>query len=386
ARLFLISGLDMERFVLADASSIAEKVAKLPHMLRWIHTTSLVGGTPAFRLIFAAVSAGTILLGVVAALISSRRTHGDNKMVVAGRVLLGLATIIAILPVSFWMLYQSNFLPGRSLGFYGFALVAALLAFAQLLRPLTGRFGPAGIAALALVVLQVTAGSVASNRMAHVRGAASERDIALAASVAKAVSDLPGFEGRFVNMVGGMTYDDLLWGNYGVLSNFLVQNRADAALVPYLNLERWAANLPVGPKSCPALPEPGSAYVEGGVAYVCLQSIERGWTESHCGTVPEFDGRFCFGPGFAIAFVPRCEVALGGTGAIAFDFVDADGRSIEKSLAETGLWGLVPLGTGCAAFAEKAPDQFASVGLTGLSMKRETIWQVDLRTNQLVPW
>ena len=134
-----------------------------------------------------------------------------------------------------------------------------------------------------------------------------QRDQNLARAIYSRVAALPGFDGKTFRVIGGTDYPDLSWGSLASWTTFHAGNPRLGIFREMYGLAEDTYSLPVSPRACHAFPAADAAFVQDGIAYVCLDDFPPLTDALHC--VPltaEAGAEICLGGGVVAHSAPVC--------------------------------------------------------------------------------
>lgn len=349
------------------------KLGQLPHVVQWVHSSALSNvGSRWVRLLFLVLSFAVFLSVMVAALIFAWRRPAPERTLIILRVVCAMIGVLVVLPTFFWLLYPMAQLPGRALGFYGFILGSLLVsAHTQMGSQVPGRTP----VALALALTFASLGAFQSWKTADIDAVASRRDDELSREIHSRLLELEDFDGDYVNIVGGIVYEDLRWGRYRATTNYEPGNEFNAALSRFIELKRWPIHVPVGPEPCPAFPSDGSVYADNGVAYVCLEARETGWKDGACAVLGGPGGEVCFGTGYVAFLGQICRPGYEDTGMVEVIFRDDTGQPMGIVDVLSDYVNATGVGGSCGFFGDTDVPEFHDAVLTGYFMDGHEAWK-----------
>lgn len=356
-----------------DLASFKEKFEALPQMTQRVHSSALSDvGSRSIRLSLLVFSFLSFIFILSAALFFARHKTGSERPIIILRALVALVGALVILPLSFWLMYRMDYLVGRSLGFFGFIIGSMLMAaFSLSERQIEKR----KMIVLVLCGSFAITSGIAGWRMANILGQIAARDQQLASQMFDELAKLSDFDGDYVNIVGGVTYEDLRWGLYLPKSTFLPHTDFNAALAPFIKLKRWPIHIPIGPQPCPSFPNAGSTYTYRGVAYICLEQRDVGWRSGFCGPLQHLGGLVCFDSGYVAFLRQKCKRAMGDIGMVRLSTRGDSSEPAQSTIALADYINTTGAGDGCAFFAKTGISGLHDVVVTGFSMDGSQAWR-----------
>lgn len=265
------------RFGVPPGERIGRALSRLPFTL----TLTLKGGLVVpFRPV-RALLLGFSLLALVGPVLASLGRLGEGS-VAAGvlavlRATLASAALILVLPSVFFFMGNPGEWPPRAVGYLGFwiaALICSAFAIhAGARRDPGARPRVAGVAMAALGLFAAL--NVALSALIwHDRAVMSGSEMALARRIHDAVVALNGYDGQTVRLVGDPDRPPFRWGGAMATPVFHHNNPHVGIVSKAFGRDRIEEAVSVTPRSCPAFPAPGSVFLEGDFAYVCLETME----------------------------------------------------------------------------------------------------------------
>lgn len=371
-----------ERFHAAGIEDMADKLGALTALVRSLQTGTLMALPHGLRATLGIMSLAALALAAIAALRMLTGALPGGRILGPARLGLAAALILFVFPVLFWINYEGDIAPARAFGYFGFWLATLVISGLTLALPaLRARMSGFAVLGLSAIGIAITATAFWSDTRR-----ASERDIGLARAVYARVITLPGYDGGPFRLVGGVDSPDLSWGTLASWSSFHGGNPSIGIFRELYGQPDYTVSLPASPKACPAFPAEGSAFLYGGMAYVCLEAFVPFTDELSCARLTQApDQMLCLGPKIMVHLGPDCLATGDGDPALSVAF-----RSTGKPFAPERSFSVesfpVRLGTTCAtlALAPKSPKlETLEVSLRGPDGK--DLWQEHIAASALAP-
>lgn len=244
----------------------------LPEVLADLHSSNIDQGFPAaLRWINRGFFVLVLAYAGFAWLARPVARSGESPLGSALRLVSATVAVLAILPVLF-LFFVDVYLAGRAFGYLGLAYGALVAGCAGLLSRPGGHPGPAAWVGLGLLAAMAVFQTAITAAVWDDRARIAARDEALAGAVIARLSALPGYRGDAFRVFGGRVYRDLNWGGALGLSVF-GGARGDLSIFRELYATGWLPAPAVAPpRPCPAFPADGAVFLQGGVAWVCLEA------------------------------------------------------------------------------------------------------------------
>ena len=287
------------RFGSPDAAWVALMLKRLPFTLSLTLKGALMVPFHLARALFLAFCVAALLAPVLATLWRARSLGlAVGVLAVLRAALAGLALIV-VLPSVFFFMARPGEWPPRAVGYLGFWIAALIFAALAILAgappgrgsarwTLPSAVGTAAVAVFAALNLGLSA------LIWHDRADMSRAELALAGRIHDAVTALDGYDGQTIRLVGDAPLAPLRWGGAMSTTVFHHNNPHLGILSITYGLARPEQAVSVSPRTCPAFPAPGSVFLEGEYAYVCLQTTDALLPLADCeGATDPAWGRLC---------------------------------------------------------------------------------------------
>lgn len=360
----------------ASLGSVIRKVLRLPIALKEVFSGHLFTVPPLVEVALASVLGVTLVLGALACLLQVRRL-GVAGLIPAVRIAVAAAAI-SLLPLVFWFAYAEPFIPPRAAGFVGFTSVALLTANATLLfdaleaprlrRALTLSLG---LFATAIVLLSL----VVAAAIWQDRGRVAIRDQELARSIYGRVSDLEGYGGGPIRIIGSTRYDDIGWSGSITESVFHYNQGPELIFRELFNSPSIPRTFSLGPRACHAFPAHDAVFMDDGVAYVCLNTQADLSPLAACATLANPGrGQLCLAQDHAILVSASCPTDT----SRLVDVSGANAAGIVESASFNDEIEPLPVPGGCIRAVPFKGTEVKSVEVTfrrigGRPERRQTI-------------
>ena len=371
-----------ERFQAAGAEGIAAKLGGVPALVRSLQTGTMMALPYGLRVTLGCLSLAALALAAVAALRMLTGALPGGRLLGPVRVMVAAGLVLFVFPVLFWIGYEGDTAPARAFGYFGFWVAALLLSGLTMALPWIGARA-LGLGAMTLAALGI---ALSASAFWSDTRRVGQRDIELARAVYARVIALPGYDGGPFRLVGGVEPTDLSWGTLASWSSFHGGNPTIGIFRELYGLSEYTASLPASPRACPAFPAEGSAFLYGGMAYVCLQAFQPFTDDLRCAPLTNAPGEMlCLGPKMMVHVGPTCLATGDADPALSVAF-----RSTGKPYAPERSFSVesfpLRLGTGCATLA-LAPQSrtLESLHVTSRAPDGSSLWQQDIGVSALEP-
>ncbi len=262
------------RFGLPSGDRFLQKLSRLPFTLSLTLKGALVVPFTPIRMLLLGFSLLALTAPVLASLWRVREGDTAAGVLEVLRAALASTVLIVVFPSVFFFIAGPGEWPPRAVGYLGF-WIAALILSAVAIHAGAVRDRPARpVAGLAMAALGLFAAlNVALSALIwHDRAAASRAELALASRIHAAVVALNGYGGQTIRLVGDPAMPTFRWGGAMATPVFHHNNPHMGIISRTFGLENLEQAVSVTPRTCPAFPAPGSVFLEGDFAYVCLET------------------------------------------------------------------------------------------------------------------
>ena len=299
------------RFAAPDLAWVELMLRRLPFTLSLTLKGALMVPFRPTRALYLAFSGAALLAPVLATLWRARSLGVGGGVLAVLRTALAGLVLMVVLPSVFFFMARPGEWPPRAVGYLGFWIAALIFAALAILSGAPSgrsrsvrwsfptRFVMGAVALFAALNLGLSA------LIWHDRAGMSRDEMALAGRIHAAVTGLDGYDGQTIRLVGDAPVPPLRWGGAMSTSVFHHHNNPRLGIISRTyGLERLEQAVSVSPRTCPAFPAPGSVFLEGDYAYVCLQTTDALLPLADCEGPPDPDwGRLCRkGPLFVRVF------------------------------------------------------------------------------------
>lgn len=287
------------RFGTPDVAWIQQMLMRLPFTQSLTLKGALMVPFRPARALLLAFSLAALLAPVLATLWRARSLGAARGILAVLRAALAGLALIVVLPSVFFFMARPGEWPPRAVGYLGFWIAALIFAALAILNgaasgrgsarwTLPSAVGTAAVAVFAALNLGLSA------LIWHDRADMSRAEMALAGRIHEAVTALEGYDGQTIRLVGDAPLAPLRWGGAMSSSVFHHNNPRLGIISRTYGLERLEQAVSVSPRTCPAFPAPGSVFLEGDYAYVCLQTTDALLPLADCeGESDPVWGRLC---------------------------------------------------------------------------------------------
>lgn len=325
------------RFETPDAANLVHKLWQEPAVALRTLQDGLLALPHWFnlaQLAFAALTAALILSVPLAD--PARGAPGQGaRLWNLGRCAGTVVLVLAVLPTLFRFASQDQQVPPRAVAFLGFWIAALLAAGMQMAqeagmpKTLQRLAGPLGMGALVLVAVLNMGASVVIWRD---RARLSQAELAYAEQIYHAVTGLPGYAGEPIHLIGDARFKQFRWGGSMGRTVFQGDNINHGIFKESFDLPWRSIASVVGPRPCPAFPAPGSVYLHGGAAYVCMAAQSNDLLPlSGCLTSANPDiGQICESDKWLVQRLPDCTDRLRPVDVLVIRSTNRRGEEIQR--------------------------------------------------------